>query len=340
MHLPRWQREQQARQKKKLAILFRLAILIIILGVLAGVGLFLVRQVRSSKLPPNSRITLVFRTSPVIVTSFDPDGQLTILSIPEKTYVEVPYGFGSYRLGAVWDLGEQEKMGGKLLAETMQELIGLPIEGWIGGKQGTGNIEQGQETVLNAKNNLTSWGIFLRPGRILESLKNLKTNLTVMDLAKIWLRAKNTRFDKIFFLDLEKTSALSPLVLADGSEAKTLDLSLLDIATAGLFKESKVVNERILIEVLNGADKPGLASRVARLITNIGGKIVNVGTSQEKVDRCQIKGEGQFVESFTASELSRVFNCELKTGKPDSRADLQLIIGEDYWRKLFQKEPD
>ncbi len=338
MGLPRWKREQAARQKKKFALVLRLAMVALLLVFLSLAGLFFARELRSAKLPQNLRASLVLRTSPVMVVSFDPQGELTILSIPEKTYVEVPHGFGSYRLGATWDLGEQEKMGGELLAETVQELLGVPIDGWVGMKNGQLSMTGGKEEILQKKNSLTSWGIFLKPQEIVGTLRNLQTNLTIFDLAKVWFWAKNTRFDKIHFLNMDETPALSLLVLADGSQAKTADQTLLDTATKGLFEDTKVVNEQILIEVLNGGEKPGLAAKVARFITNLGGKVVNISNSSEEINQCRLKGEAKVRESSTAWQLKRIFNCQVLADKPDSRADLQIIIGDEYWKKLFQKE--
>lgn len=341
MILPRWKREQKAHQRKKLGSLLKLVTFLLV-SVLVGWGVFsLFKIIKSAKLPREGRQTIVLATRPIVVLSLEPQGNLTILSIPENTYVEVPHGFGSHRLGAVWGLG-----GGQLLAETVQELLGAPIDGWIGPSAENGKwkrrvpteSENGKETTLSLKNNLTSWKIFLRPKELLGVLRNLQTNLTIFDLAKIWLWVKNTRFDKTSFLDLEQTKALSTLVLADGSKALTIDQGLLDKATQELFKDSKLANEHFLIEILNGSEKAGLANRVARLITNLGGTVVSLGNSLSAIGQCQIRGEEKVLPSFTAWRLAQVFNCEIIREKPgDLKTDLQITIGSDYWQKLFQK---
>lgn len=342
-----WKREQKLKKRRKFAILLRLALLASFFISAVVVGFLVLKVARSSSLPKNGRATVVFATKPVLLLSFEPQGELTVVSIPEKTYVETSRGFGSYRIGVVWELGEQEKLGGELLKETTQEFLGVPVDGWVGSENGktresaflqNWKMENGKEEILSLKNKLTSWAILIRPKELLNFGKNLKTNLTIFDLARVWLRAKNTRFDKINFLDLGQTTALSSLILADGSTAKTFDQALLDAVCLGLFKDSRFSNEHIAVEVLNGTDKQGLANRVARLINNLGGEVVSVANSPQKASRCQIRGESQFLKSFTGQRLGQIFGCIILPEKPhDSRADIQILIGEDYWQKLYQR---
>ncbi|MBI4999505.1 LytR C-terminal domain-containing protein [Candidatus Gottesmanbacteria bacterium] len=349
MKLPRWKREQRARQRQKFAILVRSAVLLSLLFLVFLAGFLVLKEARSSSLAKDGRTTIVLATEPVLVVSFESGEDLTILSIPEKTYIEVLRGFGSYRIGAVWGLGEIEKKGGELLAETSQEFLGVPVDGWIGLKNGkwqsaqkrvpaeSANGKIDKEQVINLKNKFTSWGILIRPRELLNFSQNLKTNLTIFDLARIWWWVKTIRFDKIHFLDLGQTEAISSLILADGSTALTADFSLLDTTYQGLFKDKRIAGEHISIEVLNGTDKQGLGQRITRLITNLGGSVISVGNSPQKTGQCQIRGETGILKTLTARRLGQIFDCKMLVEKPlGSRSDLQLIIGEDYWQKLYQ----
>lgn len=338
MRLPRWKREQKMRRRQKILPFLRLIFLLVFLSGLSVAGFLMLREAKSSSLPLDGRVTIVLPTQPVFLLSFESQGELTVVSVPEKTYVEVPRGFGSYRIGAVWNLGKLEKLGGKLLAETTQEFLGVPVDGWIGTANSQQPTANSKEEVLALKNNLTSWKILLKPKDLLWTLRNLRTNLTVFDLARVWWRVKNTRFDKVYFVDLGQTSALSPLLLADGSTALTADLSLLDATYRGLFKDTRLAGEHILIEVLNGTGKSGLGQRIARVITNLGGSVISVANSPQKADQCQIRGETGVLKTFTGRRLGQIFSCKmLFEVSQDSRADLQLIIGEDYWQKLYQR---
>lgn len=333
MRLPRWRREQRERRRRKFVSFFRIILFLFVSFFLVLGSFFIFRTVKTSVLPKNSRQTLVLDSQPILVVSFEPGNFLSIISIPEKTYIEVTRGFGLYRFGAVWQLG-----GGELLAETVGEFLGVPVDGWIGPKMQDGKwkLKVGRENILKVKDKLTSWSILMRTKDLVTLNQSLQTNLTPFDLITVWWQIKTTRFDKIHFVDLSETDALSKLVLADGTEGLTTDKIKLDAATQGLFKDTHFINERISIEVLNGTDKPRLADRVSRLISNLGGEVISLGNSPQKVGNCQIRGEEGALKSFTAMRLGQIFDCQIISQKlQDSRADLQIIIGEDYWRKLY-----
>lgn len=338
MKQSRWRKEQKLRRRRKFIILARLAIVFFFLGLMVWGGVLTLRLFASSKLLGRGRVTIVSATYPISVFSFEPYGPLTVVSIPEETYIEVTRGFGSLRIGAVWKLGEQEKLGGELLKETTQEFLGVPVDGWIGIADSKLKIANSKEEILILKERLTSWKILTKPREIVKFWQSVKTNLTIFDLVRVWWQVKTTRFDKVQFLDLGQTTALSSLILADGTPAKSADQALLDAATQGLFKDTKLAKEHILIEVLNGTDKQGLANQISRLITDLGGSVVSVSNSPQRLDECQIRGEAEVLKSFTGQRLGQVFKCRAFPTKPqDSRADLQIIIGADYWHKLFRR---
>lgn len=334
--LPRWRQEQKNKRRRKVFIFIKLFFYLILLGFIFFIAFSFLKLTKESSLNKDLRSTIILATKPILVLSFEPQGDFTVISIPEKTYLEVNRGFGSYRLGAVWDLGVMEGLKGELLAETVQEFLGVPIDGWLGSKSDSWLISPKQENFLQEKNELTSWSRLLKPQELLNSYRNLETNLTFVDLVRLWFSAKFTRFDKIKFVDLESGSALTTLTLADGTKVFAADQKTVDGLLVDLFKEQKIVQEHLTLEILNGTEKAGLANRLARLITNLGGDVVSVTNSQEKIGRCQIKGKNQALESYTGQLLAKIYNCVKIANQTEARADLQVAIGQDYWQKLFQ----
>jgi len=53
-----------------------------------------------------------------------------IFNIPGGTLVKAGFGFGEYRLNKIYELGELEKKGGKLLTRAVQNLLGVGVSGW------------------------------------------------------------------------------------------------------------------------------------------------------------------------------------------------------------------
>lgn len=336
--LPRWRQEQKNKRRRKVFIFIKLVFYLVLLGLIFLVAFSLLKLTKESSLNKDSRSTIILATKPILVLSFEPQGDFTVISLPEKTYLEVNHGFGSYRLGAVWELGMMEGLKGKLLAETVQEFLGVPINGWIGPKNDSWLVSLNQENFLQGKNELTSWFKLLKPRELFRSYQNLETNLTFVDFIRLWFSAKFTRFDKIKFVDLESGPALTVLTLADGTKALTADQKLVDNLLLDLFKEQKIVQEHLTLGILNGTERAGLANRLARLITNLGGDVVSVINGQEKISRCQIKGNGQALESYTGQLLAKIYDCEKITDQTEARADLQITIGENYWQKLFERD--
>ncbi len=339
MHLPRWRREQKKQRRLKFVILLRLILVFVLVAAVSLIGLWFWKTSKSSKLPKTGRVTVVFSSHPLLIVSLNEQQEMVIVSIPDKTHVETTHGFGSYRLGAVWALGKQEKIGGALLAETVQELLGIPVDGWVGPDDinSEWTVANTKNDITDLKNKLTSLTVLLNPKQIINLKKNVQTNLSIFDLARFWYSARSVRFDKIIFVDLEKTPALATLSLADGSQALTADTSLIDKEIKDLYKDNRIVDEHLLIEVLNGTDKPGLANRIARLIVNLGGTVVSIGNISKPVKNCQLSGDSQALQSFTSQRIALVFNCQTVPATENLRADLQILIGEDYWQRLFKR---
>src|SRR3990167_6129084 len=66
------------------------------------------------------------------VYSYNPQAEkLVVFEIPANTQIETSRGYGQWFAGSLWKLGEQEKLRGELLRESVQKSLGLPVDGWI-----------------------------------------------------------------------------------------------------------------------------------------------------------------------------------------------------------------
>lgn len=255
MKLPRWKKEQKEKKRQKLAMKMRLLGLIIVLGlVILGIFSFL-KIYTASLLPKSGRVTIVFEASPLKILTFDSEGEVIFLKMPES-----------------------------LLAGSLQEFLGAPVDGRLGPK----------------------------------------TNLNPWDRFRIWWKIKSAKANMIKTIDLSKSLTTNP--------------AKLDLKLSGVFKDANIFSEHLRIEVLNGSGKPEMANRGARLIANLGGAVIVIGNSEKESGPCEIKAPAKTFKSQTAQRLKKIFNCREILLKPgESRADLQLIIGLDYWQKLNQR---
>ena len=303
------------------------------------------------------RLNFVLASEPVLVISLSPrEKALTVVQIPENTYVEVTRGFGLYKIESVYPLGQIEGKGGGILAETAQEFLGIPVEAYVhfnnfqsprlAGGQAISpakrdpaprdNFQLNKEDIIGLKKKVTSWMVFLRPQKLIKFLKeDLETNFGFWDIVKIWLNLKKISTGKIKFIDLEERMVLTEFSLPDGGVGKKGDPLLIDNLLAEFFFEPEIRKEGVSVEVLNGTNHPGLGKKAARIITNLGVKVIKVADSEEKVEQCQIKGAGKVLRSFTLSKIKEVFDCQVVE---DEKNEPILIIGNDYYKKLFSKD--
>lgn len=263
--------------------------------------------------------------------SYNPKEQkLTIINIPENTFMNVPRGFGLWQLRAVYGLGgSRNSMGGDtLLADTLTSFFAIPIDGFL---DFSAALNQSPAEIVNTLRNNPLSGINL--------LSGLKTNLTMWELLRLKLRIIGTRFDKISDLDLAKLDVTDQETLPDGTLVLTADPVRLDSMIMNLLSDPVIISERKSIAVLNATDHPQLAGKAARLIANLGGNVIITANAQKKLKQTQVAGQ----ESLTLKRLRQIFDLGCQNNpKCDKispldedlvyqRGEISVLLGEDFF---------
>jgi hypothetical protein len=214
--------------------------------------------------------------------------------------------------------------GAELLAGSLQDSFGLAVEGFLKGTDGEWQKNGLKNSLLNQFFNSFAY--------------DKKTNLSRWDLLRLWWQIKMIREDKITLIDLSQTSVSQEVDLPDGTKAMKIDTERLDRIISQFFTDEQIKKEDLTIAVLNKTEKIGLANKAAKLISNIGGRVINVGAQTKNVDKkdnCEIKSEKKYKNFYTVKKLSKIFNCQW-TGEPDSeqRSMVVILLGVDYWSRL------
>lgn len=246
-----------------------------------------------------------------------------LIIIPHNVYLDVPPNYGKYRLGSVWDLGELDKKGGRLLSETIQDFAAVPVDGFI--RLSTPITNDYQDNILRG---ILNW-------KLLEDMAKgkIKTNLSVFDIGRLILKGVSLRFDKIKIYDLEKMGILDELILADGSKTEIIDDEKLDYYTKDEFRENDIVLENLKSEVLNASGQLGLGAKTARILTNLGIDVLTVGNFDgqpdsidfSKREKCVIKTSRESIKKITTLRVKQAFGCNTQEGE-NERVDFSLII--------------
>jgi len=261
----------------------------VLIVVIAGIFFKLYLFSRESKLLNLARYNFIV-LEPLTFYSLNPKEKTAIkIVLPPNLYVDSAFGYGQYKLKSVYELGELDKRGGEVLLATVSEMLGVPVDGYIDS--------------LNLK-------------------KTYNTNLNYLDLALLGIKYVEIGEGKIKNLDLSALDVLPDLVLADGSTVQTFDPLKFDFLTQGSFHEETLILENQDLEVLNVGEVAGLGNKAARILGNIGLKVVNVANAQIPIGDCEVKAD---VNSLTARRIAQIFGCKVLQKEP-GRANVSLIL--------------
>ncbi len=261
-------------------------------------------------------INLLIKAKKISLLSYSPQNQqITILEIPQNSYLDVARGFGKWELRSVFDLG-----GDKLLVDTLASLLGIPIDGYLRLTDKYSQVETSSLLEQLRKD----------PFILVNILPYLKTDLTPFELVRLKMGLAGVRFDKIKQLDLQDANVFEKDQLADGTQILSPDLVKLD-SIVSLLAEPSLQFEHKTIAIFNSTSHPGLAQKAARVVTNLGGDVIITSNGQNKFSTTSVYGE----KSKTLERLKQIFG---QGGTIDpkledqvsSRAQINILLGEDY----------
>ncbi len=143
------------------------------------------------------------------------------------------------------------------------------------------------------------------------SLGRSLKNLTILDAFRLFLFCKTIPQNNIYERQLSAG-------LNDAQKSTVIILSLTD---ASVYQENQT------IQVVNASDVQGLGSRLATLITNIGGNVILVSTLDQTTRNSGIEYYGK--ESYTVKKISSYLGIPAQQSKQRGVADVIITIGKD-----------
>lgn len=288
------------------------------------------------------RINVVVKGDSLYLLSADSSNKsLDLVKIPDQAYFDLPFGFGQWKASSIYGLGQDEKKlsGGTLLEKTISDVFGLPIDGYL---------------ILNDKNSTKPLSgvidnIRENPLKGFSLLSQSKSDLSPLEYSRLWNLIHGIRPDKTETTDLSQSNITSWLLLADGSRVLDLNHARMDQFIQENLVDSKLHDEGLSIGVFNGTEHAGLADKAARMISNMGGRVIFTTNFPIKINETSVFGSGN---SYTSKRLAEVlaprcirggileiFNrktdcSKLLPGIDSSRADINVVVGEDFFLKF------
>jgi len=268
--------------------------------------------------------------------SLNPDEEkMSVLNLSEDIYVDVPKNFGSWKLGSVYKLGQENnpKIGEDLVKMSISKMLALPVDGII---------EVNQKEDLNVELLVSEWkkNMFSR----FNFLSRVKTDLTLKETTDFVFKAAKVRPDNTISVDFFKTSLTQSKLLPDSSRVLGVDAVKLDTLIKKELSDPRISNEDLTIAIFNGTDHAGLTAEAVRLIGNLGSRVTIISNSGEKFVKSGIyinpeEASEDVKNSRTYIRLAEIFASEcLKEScttadqeVASSRAAINIVLGEQYY---------
>jgi len=282
-----------------------------------------------------SSFSVAVKVDTLAVVNYDPvNRKLTVLKIPDETFLSLPKGYGGWPARSIFDLGQAEHpaIGSKLVRSTLSNLLGIPVEGFIliPPTKGTSSLEQ-----VLAK-------IHHGPLGLLLSLNKIQSDRTGAELVRLVQGIEAIREDNTKIIDLADSSITESKLLADSTRVLGVNTIKLDLYIRENFKDSNFVNFDGGIAIFNATNHPGLAQDLARVITNMGGNVISLSNTSSNIDTSLVLASPDFDPiNMTYQRLAALFaptclksTCESSDPRVlSSRAQINIVLGEDYYLK-------
>ncbi len=307
---PAQRRKKRAKQKARRNGKNSYRKLLFILLVPLLIFLLVTFQTRFWKSSAKTCLVISKESGEVVISVFDPGlEKITNIIIPKNTEVDVARQLGRWKLGSVRELGENEDLEGKLLAETIVKHFKLPVAAWADGPA----LGFAEGDIL---------------GIVKASLLPYKTNLGIGDKLKLGLfsiRIKNLKRENI---DFSEDNILKKVTLIGGEEGYILAGRLPNYIVA-LFSNPNISSEGATVVILDVTGKANVAEEVGEVVEVMGVKLANI-KKEEAVDfDCEVKGKNKEL----LEGISQVFFCKKLKALPEGNFDLEIKIGREFARR-------
>lgn len=247
----------------------------------------------------------------ILVTAFDPETEeITNIIVPANTELEVARELGRWKAKSIWKLGENEKLSGKLLKETVIKNFHFPVIAWADSK---------------------AYGF--ATGDVLALAKAVffpyKTNLRIGDRIRIGLFSLGVKTGKRIEINLSETSYLKKTKLTDGEEGFTVT-GKTPRELLILFADAKVSQKGLRVNIKDATGKYAVAQETGETIEVMGAKVAAVTKMEKENSDCKISGKDK---SFTRL-VGEVFDCKEIGDSPEGTFDLEITLGETFAKRF------
>jgi hypothetical protein len=300
-------REEKRRIKKPLTFLKFVIPLVILLFL--SFFLFLNTKLYSR----NHKLTLVSqkKNGDIAISVFDPkENEITAYTIPGNTQLIVSRQLGTWKVKSIIQLGINENIGGKLLAETIIRNFNFPIIAWQ---------EGGGEGFVSGKFGSLVKDIFFSG----------KTNLSLSDRINLGIMSLGVADQARSERDFTETGILRKTRLVDGEEGYVLSGEP-STAISSVFAENENNNNVIKVAIIDATGIRNIAEKIGKTIENLGTKVVSIQDEEVSDTDCFVSGKDKEI----VERVALIFSCQEEKAKNEETFDLILRLGQKFAKRF------
>ena len=260
----------------------------------------------------------------LLLVSFQPEERsVAVFLLPENLFLRASRDQGDYRASSLYQLDELEQAKGKLFKKALAENLGLIVDARASlSLVNDFNLRQLNET--NFKGETSAFLFKLLRGKG-------ETDLNTWDLFRLCLANLMAREGRIKLINLAQSQAITTDSLPDGSKVLRLDVPRVDRFVEEYFSDDALREENLDVAVLNATQFSGLAQKKARILGNLGTRVVKIDQYEGKLEvknDCLLMGSESAVKSYTFFRLKTAFACDWQIQDVGwARSNLVLIFG-------------
>ncbi len=232
-------------------------------------------------------ISLIFKLILVVREGKFDDGRVFTLSVSDKNNLEVISLSESAKSIVVFRLQN-------IKPEDAGKFLEIPMDGYISAT----SLDFNQKVDL----------LFLKS---ILNYRNVQTNLTIIDLLKLFAFARTVPDSS---LNIKSIS-------------QDLNSTEVDKIVGRLAHDELIEKDNETVQIINGTDIGGLGNRLARFITNMGGNVIIVATSDKPQKRSIISYIDK--KTYTVEKLHKILKYDTIKASDNAISDITIVIGED-----------
>ncbi len=252
------------------------------------------------------------------------------LVLPEDTNIHLPYGLKDFKLKSLYKIAQLEKPNNPLplIKQTLTDYFGVSTKNLYVVMDGT----ESQPMYEWLTNPFTMFHLAFDPDWTQAHFTGNASRWDMLSLARTIQSIPDQQKTSITILDNDIGTVETDV---DNSKNIVTDQNKLDSYIRKAFENKDLVDEKANISIQNATSTQGLARGVARIITNMGGIVIDLHNSEvEKETTVITVSDKKWLQSVTMQKIVKSLpNSKtevITTSETISKSDITITLGKDY----------